>query len=115
MANRRGRGGTARKPVYKKTKVRNPPDVQLPSIGYTGPIVTPGNVGVSEPVPRDWDSDAPEENPAYSDAVHCLLERLEGLWYESDYFFEDGAERFRYEQAVNGYLQDMKQKIQGLL
>lgn len=65
--------------------------------------------------PRDYDSDGPDENPAYTEAVGMVLERLEGAWYESEYFHQDAAERTLWERQVNDYIAAIKLKVQELL
>jgi hypothetical protein len=65
--------------------------------------------------PRDWDSDAPDEHPAYTQAVSAVLEALEGLWYDSEWMHKDYADKVAWETAVNNEISILKKKIQELL
>lgn len=57
--------------------------------------------------PRNWESDGPDDNLEYNIAVSCVLEALEGLWFDSD--------DYEVEQAVNNHVQSLKRKIQEML
>ena len=94
--------------------VANPERVKFKS---PDPLSSPSGSqrSVPQPPPRDWDSDGPSENPAHDEAVAVVLEALEGLWYESEYFHETAAEKYQWEQAVNDHVQRMKREIQEIL
>lgn len=77
-----------------------------------------GSINISRPegavgmesialAPRDWDSDDPDENLEYTIAVSCILEALEGVWFDAD--------EYEVEQAVNEHVQKLKKKIQEML
>lgn len=50
---------------------------------------------------RDWDSD---EWDAYGIAVSCVLEALEGLWFDAD--------DPKVEREINDHISQIKEKIQ---
>lgn len=79
------------------------------------PVANPNRTTLPAALTAPRETDAPGENPAYSEAVSCVLGALEGLWYESDYSHKDYKDKVQWEQEVNGFVQSMKQNIQAML